>query len=287
MAGGYLARGRLPGGRRPGAHRSPRKPHPGRGGRCAWHPGSCRSFPRIPARAAVEMVTTLAEALATSACASGRRPVSAGRDPAGRSPHGRDERLSPGDRRRGPGCRGRPSSERTGSRRRKRSSPAWKTGASFTSSATCRRTRPRTAAGLFRCVQSLDSVHTAQALEPALLRDRPAHGRAAGAEHQRRVSPSPASPAATSCWSGLDAIEKLPLLRVRGLMTVGPMTDDPGRSARRSRSCGRLFQELRGRAGRHSTRFPWACLQISRLPSRKGPPLVRLGTALFGPRVPR
>jgi hypothetical protein len=143
--------------------------------------------------------------------------------------------------------------------------------------------KARAAAALFACVQSIDSLHTATALD----------GRCAerGTSIDVLLELNTSGEAAKSGFrgrddllAGLDAMSSLPRLRVRGLMTVGPLTDDPERVRASFAQLRMLFEELRpGRQG-----FDTLSMGMSgdfELAIEEGATLVRLGTALFGARV--
>jgi PLP dependent protein len=84
----------------------------------------------------------------------------------------------------------------------------------------------------------------------------------------------------------LDAIAQLPGLRVEGLMTIGPLTDDPARI----RAAFRLLRALRDReraAGRPGMPLHELSMGMSgdfEMAIEEGATLVRVGSALFGAR---
>jgi len=145
--------------------------------------------------------------------------------------------------------------------------------------------KARAASALFACVQSIDSVHTAHALN-------------ARCEEQGRTMDvllelNTSGESSKSGFSGQDALSaglaeigKLPRLRVRGLMTVGPLTEDRGEIRAAFGRLGNAFQELgTGRSG-----FDVLSMGMSsdfEIAVEEGSTLVRIGTALFGPRSPK
>jgi len=145
--------------------------------------------------------------------------------------------------------------------------------------------KARAAAALFRCVESIDSVHTAQALsarcgESARSRDVQQDINTSGETSKSGFT------GRDELRSALDVIERLPFLVVRGLMTVGPLTDDVGRVRSAFAMLRSLFEELR--AGRGA--FDVLSMGMSsdfESAVEEGATIVRLGTALFGPRSPR
>jgi pyridoxal phosphate enzyme (YggS family) len=142
--------------------------------------------------------------------------------------------------------------------------------------------KAKAAAALFDCVQSIDSLHTAEALD-ARCGER---GRTMDVLLELNTSGEGSKsgfPGRDELAAGLAEVEKLLRLRVRGLMTVGPLTDDEG--AIRA-AFGRLrsaFEELAaGRPG-----FDTLSMGMSsdfQIAIEEGATLVRVGTALFGPR---
>jgi uncharacterized pyridoxal phosphate-containing UPF0001 family protein len=78
-----------------------------------------------------------------------------------------------------------------------------------------------------------------------------------------------------------------PFLRIRGLMTMAPLTDDAGLIRRSFRSLVQVRDKLQ-------SRFPgcdWSCLSMGmsgdyEIAVEEGSTLVRIGTAIFGERKP-
>ncbi|RKQ88952.1 YggS family pyridoxal phosphate-dependent enzyme [Brockia lithotrophica] len=85
-----------------------------------------------------------------------------------------------------------------------------------------------------------------------------------------------------------DQLARYPTLVVRGLMTLGPNAEDEARARRAFRTLYELRERLRREGYPNapleelsmgmSRDFPWAILE--------GATLVRIGTAVFGPRLP-
>jgi pyridoxal phosphate enzyme (YggS family) len=142
--------------------------------------------------------------------------------------------------------------------------------------------KARAAAALFACVQSIDSLHTAAALDGRCAE----RGTSIDVLLELNTSGEEAKSGFRSrddLLAGLDAVGNLPRLRVRGLMTVGPLTDDPKRVRASFAQLRMLFEEVRlGRQG-----FDTLSMGMSgdfELAIEEGATLVRLGTALFGAR---
>ena len=143
--------------------------------------------------------------------------------------------------------------------------------------------KARTAAGLFSCVQSIDSTHTAVALDSRCAE----RGTSIDVLMELNTSSEESKSGFRSreeLLAGLDVVGKLSHLRVRGLMTVGPLTDDAEKIRASFSRLRILFEEIRsGRDG-----FDTLSMGMSgdfELAIEEGATLVRLGTALFGPRA--
>lgn len=140
------------------------------------------------------------------------------------------------------------------------------------------------AAELFDRVQSIDGEKLAHALSrraegagrriPVLVEVN-----VSGEETKGGVDPAGARPL-------IEAIADLPGIVVDGLMTIGPLTEDPERIRRAFRSLRELFEGLRedpvpGAAMVHLSMGMTGDYEIA---VEEGATMVRLGTALFGPR---
>jgi uncharacterized pyridoxal phosphate-containing UPF0001 family protein len=85
--------------------------------------------------------------------------------------------------------------------------------------------------------------------------------------------------------AGLEIMDKLTHLRVRGLMTVGPLSDDVQRIRSSCAALRSLFEEIKSGGG--SPFFDTLSMGMSNdfeIAIEEGSTLVRLGTALFGLR---
>jgi PLP dependent protein len=146
------------------------------------------------------------------------------------------------------------------------------------------RNKARAASALFRCVQSIDKRETAEALSRACA----ARGALVEVLLEMNTSGEQSKSGFTSrddLLRGLDQVLELPHLSVRGLMTVGPLTDEPRRIRESFSLLGRLFREVQ------ETRSPAGFAVLSMGMSgdfetavEEGSTLIRLGTALFGSR---
>ncbi|HET6487837.1 MAG TPA: YggS family pyridoxal phosphate-dependent enzyme [Spirochaetia bacterium] len=148
------------------------------------------------------------------------------------------------------------------------------------------RNKARAASGLFRCVQSIDKLETAQALETRLS-DR---GRAMDVLLELNTSGEPSKSgflAPDELLRCLEEILRMPHLRPRGLMTVGPLTEDAGRVRSSFAQLRQLFDRVRSGGGPDG--FDTLSMGMSadfETAIAEGATLVRVGTALFGPRGP-
>jgi pyridoxal phosphate enzyme (YggS family) len=146
------------------------------------------------------------------------------------------------------------------------------------------RNKARTASGLFSCVQSIDKVETAAALD-ARCADRGITIEVLLEMNTSAESTKSGFSSRQALLDGMDAIARLPRLAVRGLMTVGPLSDDTARIRAAFAALRALFDELR--AGGGLPRFDTLSMGMSgdfEIAVEEGCTLVRLGTALFGAR---
>ena len=146
------------------------------------------------------------------------------------------------------------------------------------------RNKARTASGLFSCVQSIDKEETAIALD-ARCAER---GMIMDILLELNTSGEPTKSGFRSreeLLACLDSIQRLGHLRVRGLMTVGPLSDDTGLIRRSFSSLRALFDQIR--SGGALPGFDTLSMGMSGdfpIAVEEGSTLVRIGTALFGPR---
>jgi pyridoxal phosphate enzyme (YggS family) len=137
---------------------------------------------------------------------------------------------------------------------------------------------------LFDLVQSVDSERLARALDRhAGVLGRPlevlVQVNTSGAETQSGVAPEATRFLVEQCAA-------LPHLRVRGLMTIGALSADPEPVRRSFRRLRALRDELAD-AGIAGVTMDWLSMGMSgdfELAVAEGANLLRLGSALFGPR---
>jgi PLP dependent protein len=146
------------------------------------------------------------------------------------------------------------------------------------------RNKARTASGLFACVQSIDKVETAVALDTRCEE----RGRTMDILLELNTSGEGSKSGFLSrddLLAGLEAISRLAHLRVRGLMTVGPMTENKAAVRSSFAALRSLFDELRARGLSGLDTLSMGMSGDFEIAIEEGSTLVRLGTALFGSRV--
>lgn len=136
--------------------------------------------------------------------------------------------------------------------------------------------------GKFSLVQSVDSLHLAQALSARTAgkqQDILLEVNTSGEATKAGVDPGEALAVARS-------IRSLPGLRLRGLMTVGPLTHDPARQREAFKHLRGLFESLKAEGiGKEGT--PILSMGMSgdfEVAIEEGSTMVRIGSALFGDR---
>jgi hypothetical protein len=146
------------------------------------------------------------------------------------------------------------------------------------------RNKAKIAASLFRCVQSIDKLSTAEALnrhcgEQGKSMDILLELNTSGEETKYGFAD------AGGLWRSCEEIARLERLRIGGVMTVGPFTEDQDRIRR---AFADLRECLEGLRKRHPE-LPLDTLSMGmsadfEIAIEEGANLVRLGTVLFGPR---
>lgn len=146
------------------------------------------------------------------------------------------------------------------------------------------RNKARAASALFRCVQSIDRTETAKTLndrcgERNAVMDVLLEFNTSGEESKSGFRTR------DELFRCLDEIIRMPFLRVRGLMTVGPLDPDPGVIRGSFRRLATLFREIAQELG--ASLFDTLSMGMSgdfETAIEEGSTLVRIGTALFGSR---
>jgi len=146
------------------------------------------------------------------------------------------------------------------------------------------RNKARTAAAFFDCVQSVDR----DALVDELARQRGDGAAPLGVLLELRTGEASKSgyPDVDALLHGAERALACPGLDPRGLMTIAPLTSDETAIRAAFRALGRARDALEARFPGH-----WACLSMGmsgdfEIAIEEGSTLIRLGTALFGERLP-
>jgi pyridoxal phosphate enzyme (YggS family) len=146
------------------------------------------------------------------------------------------------------------------------------------------RNKARAASGLFACVQSIDKLETAR----ALARCSAERGKTVDILIELNTSGEESK----SGYRGtepmlrdLEPIAGLPGLRLRGLMTVGPLAAGPDRIRGAFAALREAFVESGNKLGlAHFDTLSMGMSGDYEIAAEEGATLVRLGTALFGER---
>jgi len=146
--------------------------------------------------------------------------------------------------------------------------------------------KAKAAVGLFALIHSLDRLSLAEALEQAAARAGKVQEVLVQVNLAREASKSGVAPEDAPAL--LKELRRFPHLRVRGLMTMPPWLPDP----ERVRPYFRALRELRDRLaaqGLGNDGLPELSMGMSGdfdVAVEEGATLVRVGTAIFGPRLP-
>lgn len=134
-------------------------------------------------------------------------------------------------------------------------------------------------------IQSLDSIELARELEKRLQRegrgmDALVEVNISGEATKSGIAPEEALPFIKRVTAECDA------LRVRGLMTIGPLTEDAAAIRHAFRRMRRLWEELREEAVARATMEVLSMGMSADFPIaiEEGATMVRIGSAIFGPR---
>ncbi len=145
------------------------------------------------------------------------------------------------------------------------------------------RNKVRRALALFDLIESIDSYRLAVELSGEAERQ----GREVEGLVEINVSGEPTKSGFTpeEALDAVAAVAALPRLHVRGLMTIGPLTDDRDAIRRAFVRMRRLYQDARAVPGFDAR---WLSMGMSgdfEVAVEEGSNLVRLGTVLFGERL--
>jgi len=147
------------------------------------------------------------------------------------------------------------------------------------------RNKAKDAVRLFDLIQTVDSVRLAEAVDAAsraLGRIMPVLVEINSGRESQKAGALPEDAADL-----VRALERFEAVRVVGLMTMGPLVADPEALRPAFRETKRLFDEL-GRNGLRHAQMQILSMGMSdsyRVAIEEGATMVRVGTALFGPRM--
>jgi PLP dependent protein len=135
---------------------------------------------------------------------------------------------------------------------------------------------------LFDVIQSVDSLKLAeeinkQASAISKTIDCLIEVNCSGEKQKYGVAPD-------ECLKLLQNIVKFPNIQLRGLMTIGPMTDDESKVRKSFQKCAKLFEEAKAIGGEGLDTLSMGMSHDFHLAIAEGATMVRLGSALFGKR---
>ncbi|MBU1699430.1 MAG: YggS family pyridoxal phosphate-dependent enzyme [Candidatus Eisenbacteria bacterium] len=135
--------------------------------------------------------------------------------------------------------------------------------------------------GRIRLLQSLDRIELADALQKRLASPLDCLVEIKIAEETTKHGIDP-----DELPAFLDKLVTMDKIRVKGLMTVGPLTDDPSMIRKAFRRVADLFEKEKKR-NRPGAEFRFLSMGMSddfEIAIEEGSRMIRVGTALFGPR---
>ncbi len=138
----------------------------------------------------------------------------------------------------------------------------------------------------FDVIESVDRLPLAEALASRAGRE----GRRVDVLVQVNVAEEPQKGGVppTALRAALEAMTRLPGLRVRGLMTIPPLPQDPEESRPHYRELRKLLEAAQGwGVGHELTDLSMGMSNDFEIGVEEGATIVRVGTAIFGPREPR
>jgi pyridoxal phosphate enzyme (YggS family) len=142
------------------------------------------------------------------------------------------------------------------------------------------RNKAKLAISLFDCIQSVDRESLIDVL--GNLADRPLD---ILLELKTGEETKTGFPNEDSLFRGAEKVSAYPCLRVRGLMTIAPYTED----SKRVRAAFRALASARDKAAARFPSWDWSCLSMGmsddfEIALEEGSTMVRIGTAIFGSR---
>ena len=143
----------------------------------------------------------------------------------------------------------------------------------------------RDAVELFEMIQSVDSLHLAEEINKRA--DQSGKTMPVLLEVNLAGEASKSGYAPAQLLSDLPAVNRLPRLEIQGLMTVPPYTADPGRLRPIFRQLRELKQRCEATLGAPLPHLSMGMSGDFEIAIEEGATIIRIGTALFGPRSRR
>ena len=145
------------------------------------------------------------------------------------------------------------------------------------------RNKAKDAVGLYHTIQSIDAIRTVRALESHLTSESPiidllVEVNTSGDENKYGVLGFDALREIT------DVIESSPRFRLRGVMTIGPLTGDEAEVRRAFAHLRELRDRLENETGRTYPELSMGMSGDLEAAVREGSTMLRIGTAVFGQR---
>lgn len=142
--------------------------------------------------------------------------------------------------------------------------------------------KAKKAVQLFDVIQSVDSVSIAQEIsrragEMSKRIDCMIEVNNSGEQQKFGVEPS-------SALALADEIMSLPNIRLTGLMTVGPLTENPDQIRAAFRQCRELFIQMQSRFGSQISMLSMGMSDDFPIAIEEGSTMIRIGTRLLGER---
>lgn len=142
--------------------------------------------------------------------------------------------------------------------------------------------KAKKAVQLFDVIQSVDSMFLAEEINKyASAEDRIieclVQVNSSGEEQKFGVSPD-------KCLELVESILKLPHIKLAGLMTIGPLSEDEKTIRTAFKLCRSLFKKAAKLAGTQFEHLSMGMSDDYPLAIAEGSTMIRLGTAIFGPR---
>jgi len=145
--------------------------------------------------------------------------------------------------------------------------------------------KAKTAVEIFDVIQSVHKLKLAKEIEKYAAREERTieclvQVNSSGEEQKSGVAPE-------DCIELIKQVNAFDHIKVTGLMTIGPLTDDEERIRESFRLCHDLFKQGQDLIGDEFEDLSMGMTDDLELAIAEGSTMIRVGTALFGPRQPR